>query len=356
MRFLYKIHSGFDGFYPAKISSRIKHDSLRLRWKRYIDVVEKNSECWVFFHGPHKFEKGVYVKGVISNIDRQNEFVDLKVREYQEKEPLVSQLENERISEVVKVRYRQVFSWPKEWPAEECNISMCTNRRCEFCETFKKFSLIDQRHIKRPERLLSEKFPELSVVSAYWIIPPRCYWFRNEIIPDVHELTRRFYDFKLGEKAYAYPFALAIFKRLEQADLIGFDCIVPIPLSPDKQTKGELHRTRSLALEISNQLRIPVREYLSLRKNASKRGMLSLGYSEVAFRNAYHKALRVRISGGIRHILLVDDVITRGSTLEQTILKIREHAPDVRITVATAGQMIVKPVVADKRGFLKQIT
>ena len=352
MRFLYKIHSGYDGFYPAKISSRMEHGTLRLGWKRYIDVVEEKSECWVYFHGQHKFENGVYVKGVIDEVDRENDFVVLRVKRYQSDKPIVAQVENQRISEIVKVRYRQVFLWPKEWPVSECKLSMCADRQCDNCVEFKNFPLINGLHVERPQRLSVNRFPNLSVVSAHWVVPSRCHWNRNEIIREVQELTRRFYEFKLGEKAYAYPFALAIFRRLQQESLTGFDCVVPIPLSPEKKQNREVHRTLRLAQELAKLLGIPLREYLCLYKSVSKRRMLSQGFSEAAFRNAYYESLNISISSEVNHILLVDDVVTRGSTVEQTLRKIREHVHDVKVTVATAGQMIVKPVVSDVRGFL----
>ena len=59
MRFLYKFHRGYDGFRPVVHSHRMGDQRLRLRWRDYIDVVEKGWECWVYFHGPHVFENGV---------------------------------------------------------------------------------------------------------------------------------------------------------------------------------------------------------------------------------------------------------------------------------------------------------
>jgi len=73
MKFLYKIYSGYDGFRPAVMPDRIHNHRLRLGWKHYIDVVEKGWECWIYFHGPHKFDNGVYAKGFVDSIDLDQE-------------------------------------------------------------------------------------------------------------------------------------------------------------------------------------------------------------------------------------------------------------------------------------------
>jgi hypothetical protein len=62
LKFLFKIWSGYDGFRPAEIPNRqLPGGLLRLGWGRYIEAVELGTEVWVYFHGPHAFENGVYV-------------------------------------------------------------------------------------------------------------------------------------------------------------------------------------------------------------------------------------------------------------------------------------------------------
>jgi hypothetical protein len=56
MRFIYKINSSYDGFTPSKSPKRLKSGRrIRLGWNHYIDVVDRNHEVWVYFHGPHAF-------------------------------------------------------------------------------------------------------------------------------------------------------------------------------------------------------------------------------------------------------------------------------------------------------------
>ena len=82
MKFLYKIHSELTASRRANSRPPAAGSILRLGWKRYIDVVELGLEVWVFFHGPHQFENGVYIKGIVKDIDVEQRAVFIRVREY----------------------------------------------------------------------------------------------------------------------------------------------------------------------------------------------------------------------------------------------------------------------------------
>jgi hypothetical protein len=116
LKFLYKIYSGYDGFRPEKIQKRlIDGKFLDLGWKRYRDAVEIGDEVWVYFHGPGRFQPGVYVRGLVAKKDPDRPTVRLKVREYSDNSPLTTEAESERIARVVSVRFLQVFLFPEKW-------------------------------------------------------------------------------------------------------------------------------------------------------------------------------------------------------------------------------------------------
>ena len=348
MRFLYKIHSGYDGFRPAVIPRRMHDGRLRLGWRHYIDVVEKGWECWVYFHGPHRFENGVYVEGIVDAIDLHASAVSLRVRRSSTTTPITTQEISRRAAEVVATPYRQVFVWPEAWRvAPECGLAACRLRRCDDCETWTALPLIEEGHARPPSRLRWSTYER--VIPAHWIVPRRCY--ETRITPAVRVLTDRFTDFKLGEMGYAYSFARAMFERLRRCDRLDFDYVVPIPLSPEKAEKGEKHRTRVLARELGRLLAVPVREMLTLTRAVSKRRMQAVGFSTAQFEHSYANALRGEIPHDANRILLVDDVMTRGSTIAQALNAIREQRPNTVMVVTTAGQMIVKDAVVQDIAF-----
>ena len=350
MRFVYKIYSGFDGFRPAVIPERMEGGRrLRLGWRHYIDVVEKGWECWVYFHGPHKFEPGVYAQGIVDGIDHEALEVSLRVRDYATTSPITDREVTEQVATLVARRFRQVFVWPDEWTeTPQCSLAACTERRCGDCKTWAEFPLIEVGDVLPPSRLRRSVGYE-DVVPAYWAVPRRCYEYR--IAAAVREITRRFTDFKMGEMGYAYPFACAMFEQLRRREQLDFDFVVPIPLSPDKARTREKHRTRFLARELGQLMGLPVREILRLTKPVSKRRMMALGYTAAQFEARYLASLEVEVPVAARRILLVDDVMTRGSTVAQALRIIARQRPDLRVVVVTAAQMIVKEAVYEDRGF-----
>jgi predicted amidophosphoribosyltransferase len=140
-----------------------------------------------------------------------------------------------------------------------------------------------------------------------------------------------------------------MYEALKQQQALAVDCVVPIPLSPDKHSRGQINRTRILAQQLASLLGVAIADVLSLRGPISKRQFLSAGLSRRQFENRYHQLLQV--DNSIRQyprILLLDDVCTQGSTLDCALRKIRETHPHSKLTATTAGQMILKSVVSDE--------
>jgi predicted amidophosphoribosyltransferase len=354
LKFLYKIHAGFDGFSPSRIPQRaIDGRLLELGWNRYLDEVEFDDEVWVYFHGRNSFMPGVYVKGVIAKIDSAKHLAYLLIQDYSTTKPLTRAATSRRIGEIVSIRYRQVFFVPNEWKtAPNCSLTTtarsCARRRCRDCLTWKALPQVDSNILRRPWRM---DMKIAAYCPAFWVIPPRSflYYDGRPISPGVIHTSGLFRRFKVGDKNLAYPFALALVQQLRRAGMDDFDAVVPIPLSPDKAARGELHRTRALSEEVSRLLRVPVVELLSLEKPISKRALRSAtGAGPEEFEAAYRQELRVSERAvNYTRILLVDDVCTDGSTLECGAEAILAVNPAAEVCTGTAGQMAVRPVVLD---------
>ena len=353
MKFLYKIYSGYDGFTPSAISDRTVADGKRLvlGWQKYIDSVSRNDECWIYFHGPHRFQYGVYVKGSIHKIDRVAKQVVLTIKQHSAATPLTDSDTSARVADIVSTQGRQVFAWPETAEiAQQCSLAACADRLCGTCDKWEEYSIINPDHLNAPAGL---PVPADHFIPAYWTIPSRCFLWREGLQPTlpVRRLTHMFNDFKVGEKTYTYPLALGMYRAVcAHTDTI-FDAIIPIPLSPDKIAAGELHRTLRLAREFGRLSGYPVREILSLDRPISKRSMMAAGLTKARFESRYLHYLRAQENVvRAKCILLTDDVCTHGSTMKQACRKLIAANPDVEIWLSTAGQMVVKAAVADVSG------
>ena len=65
---------------------------------------------WIYFHGPHKFENGVYAKGSVERVELDDRAVFLRVRQHSTASPLDGPTTSARLASAVEVRYRQVFA------------------------------------------------------------------------------------------------------------------------------------------------------------------------------------------------------------------------------------------------------
>jgi hypothetical protein len=357
MRFLYKINSGYDRFTPARISERlVNKNQLRLGWERYIEQVSKGDEVWIYFCGPHRFTPGVYAKGIVRTIsptDPGGPAVYVKLTELDATKLVTDDKTSERVAKAVDTWFTQVFLFPEDWNIEdECQLQSsaesCQKRLCGQCGAWKRLPRIRQNN--NPERM---GYGFSVFAPAYWVIPRRCYLADSQIKPEVRRTSELFYRFKSGEKALAFPLALGVFEALKKRKAFEdgeFDCIVPIPLSPDKAKNGEIHRTKLLASELAKLIGVPVLELLTLNKPVSKGRMIRDWPNAVE--EQYYPCLEVSEKvKDYSQFLLVDDVSTRGSTLKCARRKIVECHPDpskLKIAAATAGQMILTSTVSDE--------
>lgn len=352
--FLYKIYSGYNGFTPSRLPIRIRRKSLSLGWRQYIEVVEPKDQVWVYFHGSPRFREGVYIKARVRAVNVRRKRVVLRVVKFSTEKPLSGKKITKRIARAVATRGRQVFlvrSMEADNPL--CTPQRCALHRCGSCPVWRRMHLVTSGEYTPSKRISSLK---VRVLPAYWVVPTRSYILPRKLKLRVLLSSEVFYEFKAGQGDLAYPLARGIWKVLKKRKLRKFQCIVPIPLSPDKQRQGELNRTLALSEELCRLTNTPVRKLLSLSSAVSKRRWQSRGRSIAEFRNAYRSRLRVKPSAcKYDRILLVDDVCTHGNTIALAASAIQKVNPEAEIAAATAGQMITKSSVKNEQRIKRRL-
>jgi hypothetical protein len=344
VKFVYKINSSFDGFTPSALPERMDGGVLHLGWTRYLEAVSRGDEVWIYFKGPHRFEPGVYARGRVRIIDEEAAAVLVSIFEHRVDAPIVVGDLARQIDAVIAVRYLQVFPVPEALPfATDCSISTtaqsCRERRCEDCSIWPTLAQISETDLLAPSRSPTGLF---AFAPAFWVVAPRSVAYGRER-PSVSQTSALFYRFKTGQGNLAFPLALAMSACIRRRQVPEIDALVPIPLSPDKARRGELHRTLALAQELSLLTGIEVKELLTLSGPISK---TALKLSAGEFEERYQALLEVHPDvARVRSVLLVDDVSTHGSTAYCAYGALTASNRDLAIGLTTAGQMTVKSAV-----------
>ena len=115
----------------------------------------------------------------------------------------------------------------------------------------------------------------------------------------------------------------------------GIDAIVPVPLHPDKEAVRGYNQSQLLADGMAGLFNIPViANVLQRVKNTASQTQKSREERIENMQEAFNVAQPEKIQG--KHLLLIDDVLTTGATLEACANALKT-APGVHISIATIG-------------------
>ncbi len=131
-----------------------------------------------------------------------------------------------------------------------------------------------------------------------------------------------------------HHFGGEIAKRLKlNPDFGDVDVLIPVPLHPKKEFIRGYNQSEALAKGISEELGVPM-DTSSVKR--VKHGASQTQKARFERWSSIQSTFRVNNSiQHFKHIVLVDDVITTGSTMEVIASTIREKHPDARISVVT---------------------
>lgn len=206
-----------------------------------------------------------------------------------------------------------------------CDAAMPSSRRQCFCFTCR--SKIELAHFHETkendmtERLWGRLPIEAAAALYYYAkkspVQRALHHLKYRNQPDIGKRLGRL----LGSQLYNAP----LFMEL--------DCIVPVPLHPLKERKRGYNQSMAFALGLADALQIPI------YANALARKQDSVSQTNKQRMERFQNVGEVFVLNYIdhlegKHILLVDDVLTTGATLEfcgNLLLSI----PGVKISIAT---------------------
>jgi len=146
------------------------------------------------------------------------------------------------------------------------------------------------------------------------------------------------HEFKYGRQIYLrHLVARWLHAALDDERLCGrrFDVIVPVPLHPARQRERGFNQASLLAEMLSAQTSIPAKPVLERIRYTTTQ--TALDRSERM--ENLHNAFRLRKNADVRglHVLLVDDVLTTGSTLNECA-RLLKRAGAFSVHAATAAR------------------
>lgn len=124
-------------------------------------------------------------------------------------------------------------------------------------------------------------------------------------------------------------------KLLPQGFFDDIDALVPVPMHFIKKMRRGYNQTEEIIIGVASVTGLPVVTALkSLRSHDTQthKGAFARWVNAENIYAAREERLR-----GLRHVLVVDDVMTTGSTILSCIKALRAVRPDLRVSVLTLG-------------------
>lgn len=138
-----------------------------------------------------------------------------------------------------------------------------------------------------------------------------------------------------GRKDIGYTLGLIMGKKMIKSTFFNeLDLIIPIPLHTQKKSKRGYNQAAYIGKGISEILEVPMREDV-LKKVIHTKSQTKMSRIE-RIRNVFN-SFKLMDKTGIqgRHILIVDDVLTTGATIEACAHKLME-SKNIKVSIATA--------------------
>lgn len=159
--------------------------------------------------------------------------------------------------------------------------------------------------------------------SAYYL-----YYESSPVSDIIHRIKYK------GRKDIAKELGKAFGKKLKQNPLYSeIDFLVPIPLHKKRLRKRGFNQSKSICEGLSHSLELPIEADNLIRTvDTQTQTKLSKAERQKNLKDAFKVVNPEALKG--KHILLVDDVLTTGSTIEECTGELRKRT-EVKISVVT---------------------
>ena len=146
----------------------------------------------------------------------------------------------------------------------------------------------------------------------------------------IHNLKYR------GQKEISSFFGAWLGHELSEIEAYkGVDLVIPVPLHRKKQHKRGYNQVEGFGKNIAQALQIPYRDDILLKVSSTSSQVFKQRF--LRFQSQSHgEAFSIRNTDAIynKHILLVDDIVTTGATLENCAHQLLKNS-DAKLSVAT---------------------
>ena len=111
------------------------------------------------------------------------------------------------------------------------------------------------------------------------------------------------------------------------------DCIIAVPLHPNKMQKRGYNQVTTFGQSLSKKLGIPIIENVLIKVSGSQTQTQKNRFERSTNVNEKFELVDKEVLNG-KHILLIDDIITTGATLEACSIQLL-RAKNIKISIAT---------------------
>jgi len=135
-----------------------------------------------------------------------------------------------------------------------------------------------------------------------------------------------------------HPLAAWLRECLEDSRLLSPppDALVPVPLHPLRERERGFNQARALAQRLSRGTGLPVRDALRRIRHTPSQTRLDRALRMENLRNAFE--LRHNTPVRNQHLLLIDDVLTTGSTVHECARVLRKAGAAASVRVVTVAR------------------